>query len=88
MLGIKESNSVVADRLKVIIEARGLKQTALAAKAGFSPQELSDMMNGRRLMRAADIASIVTVLKDYAVDANTLFGMNSDDIYAAGKKGA
>lgn len=70
MLDIITSNSVVSDNIKRIIEQRGLKQSAIAKKAGFSVQEFNAMLNGRRIMRAVEIASIMDVLE---VDANELF---------------
>lgn len=73
MLDIQSSNSVVADNLKFCINDRGLKQSAIARKAGFSPQEFSDMLNGRRIMRAIDIVNIINALDN--VDANDLFGI-------------
>lgn len=73
MLDISTSNSVVAENLRGIISRKALKQTALAEKAGYSPQELNDMLNGRRLMRAVDIAAILNVVKEVGVDANDLF---------------
>lgn len=85
MLDIQTSNSIVANRVREIIKDKGLKQTALAKKAGFSPQEFSDMLNGRRLMRAVDIASIINVLRDVGVDANYLFMVNTNDIHLTEK---
>ncbi|MGN1165114.1 MAG: helix-turn-helix domain-containing protein [Lachnospiraceae bacterium] len=76
MLDICTSNSVVADNLKSIIHSKGLKQSAIAKKAGFSAQEFNDMLNGRRLMRAVEIARIIDVLD--GVDANTLFGIEKE----------
>lgn len=73
MLDIRASNSVVADRVREIIKEKGLKQTAIAEKAGFTAQEFNDMLNGRRLMRAVDIAAIISVLEPVGVDANELF---------------
>ncbi len=70
MVDIGASNTVVAENIKCIIEDRSLKQSAIAKKAGFSVQEFNAMLNGRRLMRAAEIISIMDVL---GVDANTLF---------------
>lgn len=87
MLDIQTSNSVVANRVREIIKEKGLKQTALAEKAGFSAQEFSDMLNGRRLMRAVDIASIINALRGVGVDANYLFMVDPADIYEAGEKG-
>lgn len=73
MLDIQTSNSIVANRLQEIIEEKGLKQSAIAEKSGFTAQELNDMLKGRRLMRAVDIAAIVAVLEPIGVDANELF---------------
>ncbi len=87
MLDIQTSNSIVANRVREIIKEKGLKQTAIAEKAGFSTQEFSDMLNGRRLMRAVDIASIISVLRGVGVDANYLFMVDSAEIYEGQKKG-
>ena len=73
MLDIQTSNSIVANSIKEIIAEKGLKQTAVAEKADFTPQEFSDMLNGRRLMRAVDIAAIINALKDVGITANDLF---------------
>lgn len=62
MLDITASNSIVAVRLKNVISEKGLKQASVASKAGFTSQELNDMLNGRRIMRAADIASLISVI--------------------------
>lgn len=58
MRDITESNSIVAIRMKEVIREKGLRQASVATKAGFTSQELNDMLNGRRIMRAADIAII------------------------------
>lgn len=73
MLDIQTSNSIVANRVREIIKEKGLKQTAIAEKADFTAQEFNDMLNGRRLMRAVDIAAIISVLEPVGVDANELF---------------
>lgn len=78
MLDINTSNSVVAVRLKNIIKEKGLKQSAIAERAGFTPQEMNDMLNGRRLMRAVDIASIISVVREFGVDANYLFNLQQE----------
>ena len=87
MLDIQTSNSIVANRVREIIKEKGLKQTAIAEKAGFSTQEFSDMLNGRRLMRAVDIASIISALRGVGVDANYLFMVDSAEVYDGQKKG-
>lgn len=48
MLDITSSNSIVAIRLKEAITEKGLKQTSIANRAGYTAQELNDMLNGRR----------------------------------------
>lgn len=79
LLDITASNSIVAVRLKNVISEKGLKQASVASKAGFTSQELNDMLNGRRIMRAADIASLISVVKDFGVDANYLFGIEKGE---------
>ena len=74
MLDIATSNSIVADNINQIIKERNLKQSAVACKAGFTPQEFNAMLKGRRLMRAVDIASILVL----SVDANELFKKGDD----------
>ena len=75
MLDIAASNSIVAIQLKKAITQKGLKQASIASKAGYSAQELNDMLNGRRIMRAVDIASIINVMGEFGVDVNYLFGI-------------
>lgn len=75
MLDIAASNSIVADNINKIIKERNLKQSAIAYKAGFTPQEFNAMLRGRKLMRVVDIASILDVL---GVDANELFRKGDD----------
>ena len=75
MRDITESNSIVAIRMKEVIREKGLRRASVATKAGFTSQELNDMLNGRRIMRAADIASLINVVKDFGIDANYLFGI-------------
>lgn len=69
-MDISTSNTVVAENIKHIIEDRSLKQSAIAKKAGFSTQEFNAMLNGRRLIKAVEMVSIMNVLE---IDANTLF---------------
>ena len=51
-----------------------MKNLHVAKKAGYSPQKLSDMLNGRRLIKACDIPNLALAL-----------GVKIDDIYEAGK---
>lgn len=78
MLDITSSNSIVAIRLKEAITEKGLKQTSIANRAGYTAQELNDMLNGRRIMRAADISSILKVIREFGIDANYLLELRKE----------
>lgn len=71
---IREANEPLVRGIKVIIAEKGLKNLYVAEKAGFTSQELSDMINGRRLIKACDVPKLATAL-----------GVGAGDIYAAGK---
>lgn len=78
MLSISESNGIVVHQLRKALATYGLKQAEVARKAGFTAQEMNDMLAGRRLIRAADIDSILKVIGKPQIDANYLFGMNKE----------
>lgn len=71
---IADFNSPAAENIAKIIKDKGLKQMYVASEAGYTPQEFSDMLNGRKLIKVCDIPRIAKVL-----------GVGSDDIYAARK---
>ena len=73
--GSEKLNSIVALNVKKIIKDRCLKQSAVAQKAGYSNQQFSAMMNGRKIIKDTDIMRIATVL---SVDANELFKKEGD----------
>ena len=73
---IKELNSPFDVGVAKIIKRECLKQVCVAERAGYTAQELSDMINGRRLIKACDIQRLAKAL-----------GVTSDDIYKAGLKG-
>lgn len=75
-MNISECNEPVATGLRRIIAQKGFKNLYIAQKAGFMPQELSDMLNGRRLIKACDIPRFADAL-----------GVEISEIYEAGKKG-
>ncbi len=74
-MAIAESNEPVASGLKLIIAQKGLRNGFVAEKSGFAPQELSDMLNGRRLIKACDIPRLARVLD-----------VEAGDIYKAGER--
>lgn len=63
-------NSIVAQNVKEIIKEKCLKQSVVARKAGYSEQQFSSMMNGRKIIKDIDILKIATALN---VDVNQLF---------------
>ena len=63
----------IAKGIKKIIAERGLVQAAVARRAGFKPQAFTDMLHGRKIMRALDLFRIAAAL-DVSVQ----------DIYDAG----
>lgn len=73
-MNISEANEPLSTGLRVLIEKKGMKNLHVAKKAGYSPQKLSDMLNGRRLIKACDIPNLALAL-----------GVKIDDIYEAGK---
>lgn len=72
---IKELNSPFDLGIARIIKDKGLKRVYVASEAGYTTQEFSDMLNGRKLIKVCDIPRIAKVL-----------GVKSDDIYEAGRK--
>lgn len=58
---IAECNAPVAKNIAGVIENKGLKQVYIAEKAGYSPQELNDMLNGRRLIKARYSSHFVSI---------------------------
>ena len=74
---ISEANTPLSKGIQKIIVKKGLKNLYVAEKAGFTPQELSDMINGRRLIKACDVPRLATAP-----------GVEAGDIYTEGMKGA
>ena len=69
---IAEANEPLSNELKQIIARKGLKNLYVAENAGYTAKELSDMLNGRRLIKACDIPKIAKAL---GVEINYLFGI-------------
>lgn len=63
-------NLLVPHNIARLIAERGLKQSAVAAWAGYTKQQLSDMLNGRRIIRPCDVMAIAVALE---VDVGDLF---------------
>lgn len=48
---IAECNEPIARNIQRIIDSKGLKQVAVAARANFTPNAFSAMLRGRRLIK-------------------------------------
>lgn len=70
-------NAMVPGNVARLIDERGMKQCAVAERAGFSKTAFSDMLNGRRIIKVCDIVAIAEAL-DVEVAA----------LYETGKRGA
>lgn len=69
-MSINELNAPVATRMVQIMEDKGLKQNAVAKRAGFSKQQFNDMLNGRRLIKVSELPILAKALE---VSPNELF---------------
>ena len=63
----------VAAGIESIIREKGFIQGVIAKKAGFSDQQFSDMLKGRKVIRA-----------DYMVPIAKAMGVSVQEIYDAG----
>lgn len=70
-----ESNKQLADNIKSIIRKKGILQSDLAQIAGYSRQQLSNMLQGRKLIRADDIPRIAKALSS---TPNDLYNYKKD----------
>lgn len=61
----------VCKNIKRIIQEKGLKQKSVAVKAGFTDQQFSNLLNGRKIFSAYDVLRIANALD---VTPNELFG--------------
>ncbi|MCM1219470.1 MAG: helix-turn-helix domain-containing protein [Lachnospiraceae bacterium] len=48
--------------MRRLIRAKGLKQTFVAEKAGFTDQQLTDILNNRRLLRVEHLEPLARAL--------------------------
>ena len=52
----------VADNVRTMIADKGYKHAAIADRAGYTRQQFSDMLNGRKLILAEDCARLKKAL--------------------------
>lgn len=69
-------NSVIAENVKAIIFARGLKKGAVAEMAGYDKKTFSNMLNGRKIITAVDVEKLAVALN---VTPNQLFGLDKEE---------
>ncbi len=69
-MSIAECNANVPENLSRIIKSKGLKQSAVAQWAGYSHQQLTDMLNGRKIIKPCDIVAISNAI---GIAPNDLF---------------
>lgn len=55
---VKRVSSAIAKNIKRILDERGMKQCAFAARAGYKNQTFNNMLNGRKQITAEDIPKI------------------------------
>jgi len=67
--------TVVPDNIRRIMAQKGFIQKAVASRSGFSQQQFSDMLNGRKMIRAEYIPAIADAL---GVKINELYGGEAD----------
>jgi len=48
--------------LSRIIKERGLKQSAVAQWAGYTNHQVTDMLNGRKLIKPCDVTALANAL--------------------------
>lgn len=63
-------NVMLPVNIACAIKARGMKNNAVAERAGFSAQQFSDMLNGRKIIKPCDILAIANAI---GVDIGSLF---------------
>lgn len=72
---IKEANFPFDVGIAKLIQKKGIKQVYIADKAGYTAQELSDMLNGRKIIKLCDVPRLADAL-----------GVEIDAIYSAGEE--
>lgn len=61
-MSVSDYNLVLPDNIVRIINKKGLKQLAVAKAAGYSQQQFSDMLNGRKIIKPCDAFAIAEAL--------------------------
>lgn len=51
-------NAMIPANIITLIRAKGMKNGAVAERAGYSIQQFSDMLNGRKIIKPCDVLAI------------------------------
>ena len=80
----KINNGNIPEIILKIIADNHLKHTDVAKAAGYTRQQFSDMLHGRRQMRAVDMPLIAKAL---SVSINRLYGIGDMEIHVTKEDG-
>lgn len=61
-MSVAEANEPLAAGISATIASKGLKRTYVAKVAGYSRQQLCDMLNGRKIIKPCDALAIAEAL--------------------------
>jgi len=70
---------IVAENVRKILDTRGLKQKAVAEKAGYTEQQFSNLLCGRKRIETEDIMRLCQALN---VLPNELYGFSTQETQA------
>lgn len=59
---VAEMNRPVTNNIIRLIEDKGLKNKAVAERAGFSQQNFSEILNGKRIIKICDVNMLANAL--------------------------
>ena len=71
------NGSLLARNIKNIMNEKGLKQKAVAHKAGFSEKEFSAMLNNQKIIKVDEVMNIAKALD---VTPNELYGIETKGV--------
>lgn len=77
LMSIKQINEPVAGNIERIIREKGLKKCVVALKAGLTGQELSDVLNGRRIIKVNEVPRVAKALD---VSLSELFALEMEAV--------
>ena len=61
-MSIAEYNGKIPENIRKIIAEKGFKQGFIAKRAGMTDQQLTDIVNGRRIIKVSDVTSLASAL--------------------------